>query len=346
MRYVLTNAEMRAADEFTMESGVSSRTLMERAGKAVAKLAEKALSYLSEKSVAVVCGSGNNGGDGYCAARILAKKGFSVVVFEAFPPKTVECQLENARCRTPRINTLKKGYGLVIDCLYGTGFHGTLNERAAQIVKEINESGAFVLAADIPSGLAGDNGLCAGEAVRADMTAVIGEFKAGHLFNDGPDLCGELRVCDIGIVLPEKDYMRMYAPKDLCALFPKRKSRSNKGDYGRVAILGGSERYSGAPLLGMSAFKAGAGYVRLCVPDCIFSPLIGKYPEAILQKMPSANGVLAYDEAALSEIAAQSDSIAVGMGCCKDREIYRIVRYLLEHFTGTLVLDADALNSA
>ena len=185
MRYVLTNAEMRAADEFTMESGVSSRTLMERAGKAVAKLAEKALSYLSEKSVAVVCGSGNNGGDGYCAARILAKKGFSVDVFEAFPPKTVECQLENARCRTPRINTLKKGYGLVIDCLYGTGFHGTLNERAAQIVKEINESGAFVLAADIPSGLAGDNGLRAGEAVRADMTAVIGEFKAGHLFNDG-----------------------------------------------------------------------------------------------------------------------------------------------------------------
>lgn len=345
MRYVLTNAEMRAADEFTMESGVSSRTLMERAGKAVAKLAEKALSYLSEKSVAVVCGSGNNGGDGYCAARILAKKGFSVVVFEAFPPKTVECQLENARCRTPRINTLKKGYGLVIDCLYGTGFHGTLNERAAQIVKEINESGAFVLAADIPSGLAGDNGLCAGEAVRADMTAVIGEFKAGHLFNDGPDLCGELRVCDIGIDLPENDYMRMYAPKDLCALFPKRKCRSNKGDYGRVAILGGSERYSGAPLLGMSALRAGAGYVRLCVPDCIFSPLIGKYPEAILKKMPSKNGVLAYDEAALSEIAAQSDSIAVGMGCCKDREIYRIVRYLLEHFTGTLVLDADALNS-
>lgn len=128
MRYVLTNAEMRAADEFTMESGVSSLTLMERAGKAVAKLAEKALSYLSEKSVAVVCGCGNNGGDGYCAARILAKKGVSVVVFEAFPPKTVECQLENARCRTPRINTLKKGYGLVIDCLYGTGFHGTLNE--------------------------------------------------------------------------------------------------------------------------------------------------------------------------------------------------------------------------
>lgn len=95
----------------------------------------------------------------------------------------------------------------------------------------------------------------------------------------------------------------------------------------------------------MSALRAGAGYVRLCVPDCIFSPLIGKYPEAILQKMPSKNGLLAYDEAALSEIAAQSDSIAVGMGCCKDREIYRIVRYLLEHFTGTLVLDADALNS-
>ena len=118
----------------------------------------------------------------------------------------------------------------------------------------------------------------------------------------------------------------MYAPKDLCALFPKRKSRSNKGDYGRVAILGGSERYSGAPLLGMSALRAGAGYVRLCVPDCIFSPLIGKYPEAILKKMLSKNGVLAYDEAALSEIAAQSDSIAVGMGCCKDREIYRIVR--------------------
>lgn len=218
MRYVLTNAEMRAADEFTMESGVSSLTLMERAGKAVAKLAEKALSYLSEKSVAVVCGCGNNGGDGYCAARILAKKGVSVVVFEAFPPKTVECQLENARCRTPRINTLKKGYGLVIDCLYGTGFHGTLNERAAQIVKEINESGAFVLAADIPSGLAGDNGLRAGEAVRADMTAVIGEFKAGHLFNDGPDLAANC-ACAISASFCPKKIICGCTPRRIFARF-------------------------------------------------------------------------------------------------------------------------------
>lgn len=345
---VLTCAEMRAADKYTIEElGVPSFALMERAGAELARMIERELIPLENKKILFVCGGGNNGGDGYCAARILLGKGYDVRIYPVFSPKSEDCVRQSDLCPAVRVDKsgLSKEYGLIADCIYGTGFHGALPEDAAHAVEFMAKSGAFVLSADIPSGLDGDNGLFSGTAVRADATAAIGEIKAGHLLNDGRDYCGRLEACDIGISLPEKNYAQIYGAERLSALFPKRRSRSNKGDFKRVSVIGGSENYSGAPLLSAGALRVGAGYLRLCVPDCIFGGLIGKFPEAILQKMPSENGILSFDRNVLNEVMRASDSIAVGMGCCKSRSVYEIVRYLLAEFAGTLVLDADALNS-
>lgn len=348
MKKILTCEQMRMADAYTIrERGVPSLTLMERAGEKIAEIAKRTLARLQSGRVLVVCGSGNNGGDGYCAARILAEQGVDVSVFAVFAPGSEDC-IAMRRRFTGAVyeNTdFEKDFALVIDCIYGTGFHGAAEGAAEDAIKWMNGSGAFVLSADIPSGLNGDNGTCAGAAVRADMTAAIGELKAGLLLNDGRDLCGKIEVCDIGIQASRKGYAFMYEEAELASLFAKRRSNSHKGNYGRVCAIGGSEEYSGAPLLSVSALKAGAGYFRLCVPDCIFAGLMGKFPEIILHKMPSKGGSLVFDRDSLEYVARQSDSIAVGMGCTKSRNIYEIVRYLLENFSGTLVLDADALNS-
>ena len=345
---VLTCAEMREAEEYTFrEKGVSAQDLTERAGVKIADTATEILEKLADRSVLIVCGSGNNGADGYSAARVLSKNGAHVSVCAVFKPKSEECIRQSKHCPVPvhAFSTVKgRKFGLMIDCIYGTGLQGEIPAHAAEVISYINSSRAHVLAADIPSGLNGDNGLIGKIAVCADTTVAVGALKTGLLLASGRDCCGEIKVCDIGLAYPTRQYAHVYG-KELVTLFPKRKSCSDKGDYGRVSVIGGSESYSGAPLLSVGALRVGAGYLRICVPACIFDGLAGRYPEAILTKMLSDGGVLAFDKTALQEIIKQSDAIAVGMGCCTDSAIYDTVVFLLQNFKGTLVLDADALNS-
>lgn len=344
---VLTCEQMRTADNYTINSrGVASLTLMEKAGERVALVAEKALFGLKNKKVLVVCGSGNNGGDGYVAARILSQKGYYVSVFSVFEPKSDDC-VKTSRTFTGEVYSelgFENSFGLIIDCIYGTGFHDAINQTARAAVDFINNSDAYVISVDIPSGLNGDNGK--GDCyVCADCTVAIGELKYGHVLNDGKDACGRVCVEDIGIIVEGDNYAEIYSKDELALCFAKRKSNSHKGDYGRVSVIGGSEIYSGAPLMGVGALKAGCGYLQICVPDCIFPCLIGKFPEVILKKMPSKKGALKYDKKCLDDIIKTSDSIAIGMGCTTSVEIYKIVKHLLKSFKGTLIIDADALNS-
>ncbi len=344
---VLTSEQMRTADNYTINAlGVPSFKLMERAGERVAAAAEKALFGIENKNILVVCGSGNNGGDGYVAARILSQKGYDVSVFSVFSPKSDDCVNASKLFKGKVYNELcfKNSFGVIIDCIYGTGFRGRLNKAAKDTVDFINDSDAYVISVDIPSGLNTDNGK--GDCyVLADCTVAIGELKLGHVLNDGKDACGRVVIEDIGISVSDDNYAEIYSKDKLALCFAKRKSNSHKGDYGKVTVIGGSEIYSGAPLMSVSALKAGCGYLQICVPDCIFYYLIGKFPEIILKKMPSKKGVLKFDKKSLDEIIKTSDSIAIGMGCTKSAEIYKIVKYLVENFTGTLIIDADALNS-
>ena len=348
---VLTNAQMREADRYTIEEkGIPPLTLMERAGRALAITAEK----LAETGrILCVCGGGNNGGDGFACARIMTRCG-------RMPQPEVLCVAEKFSndCAVNRQAWQEMGgvclteppqrkYAVIVDCLFGTGFHGSLageEKRLAEWINEQKKKGAIVLSADIPSGVNGQNGRVDGVAVCADVTLCIGEIKAGVLLNDGIDYAGEIKRADIGIQLPEKGYAILSDRESVKEILPPRKRNSHKGTYGRAAIVAGSEEYTGAAYLAAAAcLRSGAGYTTLFTPKDLLPLYALKSPE-ILLKPSNDGGRYAFNEEVMGDLLAY-DSIAYGMGMGVSKEIFKGAKYLLENYTGRLILDADGLNS-
>ena len=350
MKYVLTNAQMRAADKYTIEEvGEPSLALMERAGIA---LADEAETIAPRGRIVCVCGGGNNGGDGFVCARQLLKRDRDVeAVF--LPCKTSpECEINRSEFEMlgGKIgNRLPEGkIALVVDCLFGTGFHGELDEKAAELVLEINAlkaRGVKILSADVPSGVNGENGFAARETVEADVTLCIGELKTGVFLNDGIDFSGTPKRADIGIFLPHVDeYAQLVEREDVRKLLPKRKRNSHKGTYGKAAIVAGSDEYSGAAYLAVkAALRSGVGYTALFTPEAVLPHYLLKAPEALLEPL-NEGGRVAFNEENFEKLLSY-DAIAYGMGMGLCEDAYLGVKYLLENYTGKLILDADALNA-
>lgn len=352
---IVTTSQMREADAHTIASqGVNGLELMKRAGAALADEAENMLDLRGKRireRVLVVCGGGNNGGDGFVCARILTKRGQEAdVVF--FAEKTsAECAEAKNRFLQLGGKILtqmpKNGYSLVVDCLLGTGFHGELSEPMKKAIAGINAlkaQGAKVLAADIPSGVDGDNGCVREIAVQADKTLCLGEVKAGVYFGDGIDYAGEVLRADIGIVFPNGNYATLLNSGYVAGLLPHRKRNTNKGDYGKAAIVAGCKEYTGAAYLAMAAcLRAGAGYTTLFTPAKLLPQYMLKAPEALL--VPLCKGTkMHFEDAELDRLLGYS-SIAYGMGMGVSKDVAKGAEYLIENYTGKLVLDADALNS-
>lgn len=344
MKICLSNDEMRDSDKYTINDlGIPSLTLMERAGTSIADETEKVLRSASNKTVAVVCGGGNNGGDGFCAARRLKESGYDVTVVCSEEELSPDCDKMKRRYFGKTTDKLAPGYGVIVDCLFGTGLSREVDGKNAEMIEAINESGAFVVSADIPSGLNGDNGLVMGTCVKANLTVTIGQYKNGLFLNDGRDLCGKIVLADIGIV-PAREYGFIWEEEDSSQLFPSRYSNTNKGDYGKAVIIAGSEAYSGAAMLCASAcIKTGAGYTSLCLPSEVFKCAMGKIPELLLVKGKGRTDYR-YDERQLYGFLKAS-AIVVGPGLGVSSAVYKMICYLLDNYKGTLLLDADALNT-
>ena len=235
---------------------------------------------------------------------------------------------------------------LIIDALFGTGFRGTPEGEFAAAIGAVNQSGAKVVAADIPSGLNGDNGTYA-LCVRADVTVAVGELKTGLVTGRAADVCGRVVRRGIGIELPAPPRAALCEGSDFAPYFARRACDSHKGSYGRAAILGGSLAYSGAPpsLPPRRRSAAGAATPSCACPQNCSRTASGNLPETILTAAPTEGGPLACDEKFLAALCARSDAIAVGMGAGKKPPLHAVVRFLLENFAGTLILDADALNA-
>lgn len=348
--YILTNEQMRGADAYTIKQlGVPSLELMERAGIALADLAED---MAKGGRIVCVCGGGNNGGDGFVCARHLLERGRLVDVVFYAEKCSVDCKANQEKWQKVggKIFTElpQREYAVVVDCLFGTGFHGEVKGKDAHTIQKMNALSALggkTLAADIPSGVNGENGVVGGVAVHATKTLCIGEIKAGALLHDGMDYAGEIERVDIGIQLPKTErYALLLDKESVSALLPVRKRNSHKGTFGRAAIVAGSRAYTGAAYLAtMACLRAGAGYTFLCAPQAILSQFVWKIPEAILSPI-CAGEEYVFDEEKMSQLLS-FDSVAYGMGMGATQEVCKGAKWLLEHFEGRLILDADGLNS-
>jgi ADP-dependent NAD(P)H-hydrate dehydratase / NAD(P)H-hydrate epimerase len=362
---VLEAAAMRAADAATIRSGVPSGELMENAGAAIAQ----ALRHFRPdvRRVVVVCGPGNNGGDGFVAARHLAFAGVRPEIFalgnpEAYRGDPAENR-DRARALGIPIRALKEkaafhelGRALdsadaAVDALFGTGLSRPLAGGARRAVEILNASGRPIVAADVPSGLFADEGKIAGPAVRAALTVALGAPKPCHVLPPASDFCGRLAIADIGI--PRKTLESRGSKtglgerRDVAALLPARALESHKGDFGRLAIIAGSRGKSGAALLAArGALRGGAGLVTIFCAESLAMRYPPALPEVMAEPLPESGGAVA--EAA-ADVAIRKlrgfDAAVVGPGLGTAEGTVAFLERLVAGARLPLVLDADALNA-
>jgi len=307
-----TAAEMRAAEEAYPGYPDTVPELMERAGAAVAYEAMRVFPYA--RRFAVVCGGGSNGGDGRVAARILRGAGR-----EAVETDVVE------------------GADVVVDALFGTGFHGAPRSGAAAVIERINTSGVPVVSVDIPSGVDASTGEVAGPAVRAALTVTFHVSKIGLHVAPGRFHAGEVVVADIGLA-PMSTAVRRATPT-LLRQVPLRGARDSKFTAGSVLVVGGSPGTTGAPVLtAMAALRADAGYVTLAVPrECL--PVV---ESLALEPVKRGFDWGEAEEQIMAE-AFRADAVALGPGLGRAPEARVLVARLLGRLELPVVVDADAL---
>jgi len=369
---LLTAAQMRQCDEYTIqELGVPSQVLMERAAHAAIEVlySEPSLGMTDRTRVVILCGCGNNGGDGFAMARFLLEEGVDVLVCYAGEwsdgsPNTRKMSVECARqytlwreCGGRTLDALPAcllEYRLtpivVVDALFGIGLSREIEGIAARWIQDVSFRNKPVLAIDIPSGVHADSGRILGCALPATVTATIGEVKRGLLLYPAAEYVGKLRVCDIGVSaehllnIPGAQPWGGWYVTDiedvsdvLC-----RPRNSHKGTFGRVAVMGGSCGMCGAPYFAAkSAYRAGAGLVEIFTEEQNRIPLQSLIPEAVLTLFsPDA---LPSDEE-FAHLFDRADSVVLGCGLGQSDTAYHIVEATLRLCQKPLVLDADALN--
>ncbi len=347
MKKLLTVAAMRKADADTIAAGIPGRELMSRAARGIFE------AWPWQGPVAVVCGSGNNAGDGYALALLLRDAGIPCSLFRLGEKFSEDGRYYYDRCLAAGIpdglcaeDTDLSGFREIVDCIFGTGFRGAPEGPARSVIEKINASSASVIAADIPSGLGGDSGM-AEVCVQADLTVSIGWMQPGHCLNMAKDCVGRLVNADIGIPAPQT-YLRLAEAGDFRELLGPRKHFSNKGDYGYAALLGGCRSYTGAAKLAslsMAALRSGCGVGMLAVPACIADAVTPYLLESTLVSLPDREGFMAFDPEALDRLLDRAKVLAMGMGWGMGPDNAAILEYVLRHFEGPLVLDADALNT-
>ena len=336
---------MRKSDAATIASKTSGAELMLRAARGV-------FIVCKESPFAIVCGTGNNAGDGFALATLLKEAGKDVTVFLVKEKFSKDGEFYYDKCEEQgiHIELLDKtdslrGFKTVVDCLLGTGFKGSVREDIKNAIDKINESGAYVISVDINSGLNGDSGM--GETfVRSDITVSIGGYKPGHFLNMAKDAMKEKMNVNIGIDPVDEPY-RLIEATEIAPYFGKRLNYSNKGTYGYTALIGGSEMYGGAIRLAYmanAAMRSGAGVVKVAVPRSIAHDVAPNILESTLFLLPEKDGKIAFDEEALTELTKNVKAVAIGPGIGQSEDIKKTLEFLLSRFGGKLVIDADGLN--
>jgi ADP-dependent NAD(P)H-hydrate dehydratase / NAD(P)H-hydrate epimerase len=379
----LTAAEMREVDRLTTERfGISGTQLMENAGKSVADFVLHQISRRFQspvRSVVVLCGKGNNGGDGFVAARYLRQeirhtlvllfsspselKGDAALNFQRWREsggETLVIKNEEAlRSAWPGIATAD----VILDALLGTGLRGTATGLIAKAISDLNSlsrnatsaSPALIVAVDTPSGMASDGEPSEGTVIRAHHTVTFTAPKISQLTSNQASCCGSLNVRAIGTpptLIDElgKGHMRCAGPDEFAELPLIRPVDSNKGFYGHILVIAGSAGKSGAAVLaGTGALKAGAGLVTIATPDVVKSIVASNQPEYMTEPLPTlADGSIAIEnlaDAAFAKIVKGKTVLAVGPGLGQEPGTQKFIRTLVQSTTLPTILDADGANA-
>ncbi len=372
MKWIIPVESMRQADRYCIEKlripglllmEAAARSVVDRMVECIKQSGCKTNDWTAQK-VLVLCGGGNNGGDGFAIARMLKGLGMTVRVYVAADIDHITGDAKTnldmlsayqisvfSQDQASIIEKMIDQSDWVVDALFGTGLDREIHGLIAQLIGAVNEAQAAgklkVVAVDIPSGIEGDNGQIMGCAMRANETVTFCRLKQGLILFPGCDYAGHVTVADIGIpdtALPLKDASRfMLEPGDLPQLLPKRMSRSHKGLYGRLLSVSGSASMPGAAVLsGRSAYKMGTGLVDIAVPEAAKTVLQTSLPEAVTT--PYQPGEVQW----IAEKAGMATAVLAGPGLGTESYVEAMLDELLTKTPARIpmVLDADALNMA
>jgi NAD(P)H-hydrate epimerase len=349
--YVVTSAEMRALEEDAVDNGATWEGLMETAGLKVAEAAVKVYGEDTRQRVLVLCGPGNNGGDGLVVARHLHDHGWEVRCVAWSRDESRDARLRDplASRRVPVTNVGPGSWRdelaehlrwctLVVDALLGTGLQRDVSGDLAELLNDVGRSHMPVLAVDIPTGVDSDTGAVRGTALHATITVAVGLLKVGHTQFPGKGYAGTIMLEDIGLDTQrgaQTPQGQMLTPEYVASLLPERPRDGNKGTFGKAFVVAGSVNYIGAAALAtQGALRSGAGLVTLGCPGDLLGILASKLTECTFLPLPSDLGALGLHAVEkLHEALGEYKSLLVGCGLGTDKETASFIRNL---FTPTV----------
>jgi NAD(P)H-hydrate epimerase len=363
---ILNAAQMREVDRQTIEDiGIPSLVLMENAGRQVVSAIEAAYESRLEGRVAVLCGRGNNGGDGFVVARTLLQRGIEAAVFVIGSVADIrgDARLNLDILGRLGVTVVEVGdeqtwelhfseisqCSLIVDAIFGTGLKAALGGMMETVVADVNASGIPIVSIDLPSGLSADTPQLIGDCIDASMTVTLATPKLSLVLPPGEAHAGDVVIADIGIppdVVDGLDGPRieLLTPEQMRSLVEPRAPDSHKGDFGRVTIIAGSRGKTGAAhLAAMGALKSGAGLVTVATPASSLPIVAAMAPEYMTEALVDTAGGSVAAAAVEAVLQLHHDVVACGPGLGRDAAVAEFVRALVERATVPLVLDADAL---
>lgn len=353
--------EMRAMDKAAMDIyGIEDRLLMENAGLAAFSVLHNEFG-VSHKTFLVLCGTGNNGGDGFVVARKIHSNGGIPKVFILGDPKkyqgSAKMNLDIISKIPIEIRTIDSADSIrseiahcdgIVDAIFGTGLAREVGGFYAEIIEAVNASAKTILSLDIPSGVNGDTGKIMGTAIRADYTVSFGLPKTGNMLLPGHNLCGELFVTHISFPPALYDNHDIKTGINITPELPERFADGHKGDFGEALFIAGASGYYGAPYFAALSFlKAGGGYSRLASTETITPFIANKGSEIVFipQKQTKEGSISYENKDALLKVCEKMDIVVLGPGLSLNEETSELVRELAQAIEKPLIIDGDGITA-
>lgn len=356
---VLTAEQTRAAEQLAFRAGMSGARLMENAGAAATRVIKEHFE-IKAKQIVVVAGQGNNGGDGFVVARKLREYGAKVTVVLAMgiavTPDSHAMLNRVRQTQIPVVNfyddtelatRLIASADLVVDAIFGIGFHGAPDREVSAVITHMNESKAAIVALDLPSGICCDDGVVHGTAISAELTVSFIGYKPCHFLFPSASYCGKTVAVSIGV--EEAGITSYYAEvtdvKQALERLPVIPKNAHKGSKGTAVIFGGSFGMAGAPMLSArAAMRSGAGMVRVCLPKSVYTAAAPQLPEAVFSPLPERDGFLFADSAS-AELLKGANALLIGPGMGHNADTVAAAVRMAALSKVPTVIDADGLNA-